>query len=270
MAVIRIICFFVSSLLFLNQIQAAEVISVNGKNVQIKIGIDDFLEPKEKYLLINEQNKKVGLITIVSVAETEGQTLLLKGAAKPGYKLQLWTPPQTGAGAGAKKTTQNLNQLGILIDVMMNQTALTFGNTTIAMKGQSFGLSLAYQNSLSADIRARYGLGYRSFAVKASDPLCVQNSCDLTVSYATLGARLDYYLTESVFLGAGFEYLSPLSKSSSILNTDQIQSNSVAILAAGAVINSQFPIALTYNHFLQNKDAPSSYIALQLGYLLSF
>lgn len=264
----RVVGVFVFSLLFLSQIPAAEVTTVNGKNVQIKIGADDFLEPKEKYLLINEQNKRVGIVTIVSVAETEGQTLLLKGVAKPGYKLQLWTPPQAAQPASSKRTTISKNNIGIFVDVMMNQTALTFGTTTFSMKGQSVGFAVTYQSHLTAEAKMRYGLGYRSFAVKTSDPLCPQDTCDLSVSYLSAGARLDYFLNESLFVGAGFEYLHPLSKSSSILNADQIQGNSVATVAFGAIVNSQIPIALTYNHFLQNKDAPSSFISIQLGYLI--
>lgn len=260
-----LICIF--SLLFWTQIKAAEVLSVKGQKVQIKLQADDFLEAQEKYVLINEQKKRVGLVTIVSVGETEGQTLLIKGSTKPGYKLQLWTPP---AASGSRKKSQNQNYLGISIDVMMNQLSLTFGSTTIAMKGQSFGLALAYQQGLAAEIKMRYALGYRSFAVKASDPLCAQNSCEISVAYITAGARLDYFLNDAFFVGGGLEYLSPSSKSSSVLNTDQIQSNSVATVAVGGVFNSQIPIALTYNHFLQNKDAASSYLAVQLGYLLSF
>jgi hypothetical protein len=198
--------FFITtfSLIISWQVQAAEVTAVNGKDVQINLSQDDFLEPNEKYFLINEQNKRVGFVNIVSVSETEGKTVLLKGSAKPGYKLQLYVPPKTNSKAENKSpestpTSASKDYLGVYADLMMNQLSLTYGDTAIDLKGQGFGFTVGYQSTFSPVLNIRYTLGYRNFAVKSEDLFCPQGACEITVSYAALGARLNYFLNDMLF-----------------------------------------------------------------------
>jgi hypothetical protein len=247
----------------------AKVITVNGTSVTFEIELEDQIKPQEKYYLIDGNNNKVGIISVQQVTESNGTAQLLKGAARPGYALMRYVAANTATGK--KKTSSYLkSKMGFLADLMSNSMSLKFGSTSVELKGESFAFSFAYQMSMSKDLKALFLAGYRSFNVTLANTGCTSGKCTLTVNYISLGGKLDYYLADSFSVGAGLEYLSPSSKTSTFLTEDQIQSNSVASLSLGFLITPQFPISLSYNSFLENKNATASYIALQTGFLWSF
>lgn len=265
-----LILFF--TLFNLSLLEAAQVTAVTGTTVNFAIDIEDQFALQEKYYLVNQQNKRIGIVNITQIVEYQGTAQLLKGVAQIGNTLQRYVavaaPPAPGSKKKAASTASDY--LGVFTDFMSNSLDVKSGSTSLSMTGTSFGLSLAYQQSFTRSLKFRINLGHRSFNVKSESSLCLGGKCDLTVAYIAPGTRLDYYLTKSFFLGFGLEYLLPSSKSSTFLTDEQIQSNSTASLVLGFLIDSQFPITVSYNTFLENKNATASYLALQAGYMWPF
>lgn len=257
---------------------AAQVLDVQGTKVTVQAGDDDMLVSTEKYFIMNDSNKKVGIITITSSSENTAQADLIKGVAKKGYKLMPYeqtvsvaapaeTKPVKVSGSGKKSSKKSTSNLGVFAEIMINSLSVNLGTTNVTMSGTSFAFAFAYQHNLTESLKARYPVGFRSYGVQAQNSICTTGNCDLSVTYLSLGGKLDYFMGDTVSVGAGFEYLLPASKSSSFLTSDQIAANSIASFGAGWLITPSVPLSFTYNIFLGNKDVPASFIAIQIGYL---
>ncbi len=259
---------------------AAQVLDVQGSKVTIQAADDDMLVSTEKYFVMNDSNKKVGIISITSATENKAQAELLKGVAKKGYKLIPYeqsgsaaaaAPAETKSagvsGSGKKSAKKSAASLGVFAEIMVNTLAVNVGTTNITMSGTSFAFAFAYQHNLTESLKARYPVGFRSYGVQAQNSLCTAGNCDLSVTYLSLGGKLDYFMGDTVSVGGGFEYLLPASKSSSFLTSDQIAANSIVSLGAGWLVTPSVPVSFSYNMFLGNKDVPASFIAIQTGYL---
>lgn len=251
--------------------KAAQVIDVQGSNITIEADAEDMLVATEKYFVLNGQNKRVGIISIISTTDNTSQAELLKGSAKEGYKLvpyeQPAAKPVTAAGNAKNSSRKTSINLGIFAEIMINSLSVTLGTTNVSMSGTSFAFAFAYQHKLTETLKARYPIGIRSYGVQAQNAFCTTGNCSLSVTYLSLGGKLDYLMGDSVSVGAGFEYLLPVSKSSSFLSSEQIAANSLASLGAGWLISPNVPISFSYNIFLGNKDVPASFLAIQTGYL---
>lgn len=264
----------VFSFFILFRAEGAQVLAVNGSKVTVIPEDGDLLFETEKYFVLNAQNKRVGIISITSSTDTESQAELLKGSARKGYKLVSYEKPGTKAAAPVppkdKPAQKSSSKLGVHFEFMLNTMSVKVGGNSLALAGSSIALAVAYQHAISENFKARYPIGFRSYSVKASNSVCTGGSCDLSVSYISLGAYLDYFMTDSISIATGYEYLSPSAKSSSFLASSQIEANSVLSLGIGWLANSRIPISVSYNMFLNNKEIPASYISLQTGYLWSF
>lgn len=257
---------------------AAQVLDVQGTKVTVQASADDMLVSTEKYFILNDSNKKVGIITIISSSENQATAELLKGVAKKGYKLIPYeqtassaapaeAKPVSVGGSGKKSSKKSASSLGVFAEIMVNSLSINLGTTNVTMSGTSFAFSFAYQHNLTESLKARYPIGFRSYGVQAQNSICTAGNCDLSVTYLSLGGKLDYFIGDSVYVGGGFEYLLPASKSSSFLSSDQIAANSIISLGAGWLVSPSVPISFSYNMFLGNKDVPASFIAIQTGYL---
>lgn len=261
-------------------VEAAQVLDVQGTKVTVQAADDDMLVSTEKYFVLNDSNKKVGIISITSSSENKAQAELIKGVAKKGYKLIPYEQTASAAaagpaetksvgvsGSGKKSSKKSAATLGVFAEIMVNTLSVNVGTTNITMSGTSFAFAFAYQHNLTEGLKARYPIGFRSYGVQAQNSLCTAGNCNLSVTYLSLGGKLDYFVGDSVSLGGGFEYLLPASKSSSFLSSDQIAANSVASFSAGWLVSPSVPVSFSYNMFLGNKDVPASFIAIQTGYL---
>ncbi len=258
--------------------EAAQVLDVRGTKVTIQAGDDDMLVSTEKYFILNDSNKRVGIITITSASENQAQANLIKGVAKKGYNLIPYEQTASTAapveakpvsvGRSSKKSSKkSTSSLGVFAEIMVNSLSVNLGTTNVTMSGTSFAFAFAYQHTLTESLKARYPIGFRSYGVQAQNSKCTAGNCDLSVTYLSLGGKLEYFMGDSVSIGGGFEYLLPASKSSSFLSSDQIAANSIVSLGAGWLVSPSVPISFSYNMFLGNKEVPASFIAIQTGYL---
>lgn len=238
----------------------------------------DMLVSTEKYFVLNDSNKKVGIITITAASENTAQADLIKGVAKKGYRLIPYertasaaTPteakPVSIRGSGKKSSKKSSSNLGVFAEIMVNSLSVNLGTTIVTMSGTSFAFAFAYQHKLTESLKAGYPIGFRSYGVQAQNSICTAGNCDLSVTYLSLGGKLDYSMGDSASIGGGFEYLLPASKSSSFLSSDQIAANSIVSFGAGWLVTPSVPVSFSYNMFLGNKDVPASFIAIQTGYL---
>lgn len=256
---------------------AAQVLDVQGTKVTVQASADDMLVSTEKYFILNDSNKKVGIITITAASENTATADLVKGVAKKGYRLIPYeqtaaaapaeAKPVSVGGSGKKASKKSVTSLGVFAEIMVNSLSVKLGTTNVTMSGTSFAFAFAYQHNLTESLKARYPIGFRSYGVQAQNSICTAGNCDLSVTYLSLGGKLDYYMGDSVSIGGGFEYLLPASKSSSFLSSDQIAANSIVSIGAGWLVSPSVPISFSYNMFLSNKDVPASFIAIQTGYL---
>ena len=277
---ILFLTFFVFSIV-VAYADAAQVVDVQGTNVTVQSGDDEMLVSTEKYFILNDSNKKVGIVTITAASENKAHAELIKGVAKKGYKLIPYEQKASAATAtpaeakpisesGSRKKSsekKSTSNLGVFAEIMINSLSVDLGTTNVTMSGTSFAFAFAYQHNLTESLKARYPIGFRSYGVQAQNSICTTGNCDLSITYLSLGGKLDYFLDDSVSIGGGTEYLLPASKSSSFLSSDQIAANSIVSFGAGWLASPSVPISFSYNMFLGNKDAPASFIAIQTGYL---
>lgn len=257
---------------------AAQVLDVQGNKVTLEAEYDDMLVSSEKYFIMNDSNKKVGIITITTTSENRAEAELIKGVAKKGYKLMPYeqsapaaataeAKPVSVGGSGKKPSKKSTSNLGVFAEIMINTLSVNLGTTNVTMSGTSFAFAFAYQHNLTESLKARYPIGFRSYGVQTQNSLCTTGNCDLSVTYLSLGGKLDYFVDDAVSIGGGFEYLLPASKSSTFLTSDQIATNSIVSVGGGWLVTASVPISFSFNVFLGNKDVPASFIAIQTGYL---
>lgn len=273
----RLLIFFLTFFSFVSA-NAAQVLDVQGTTVTLQAGNDDMLVSTEKYFIINDLNKKVGIVSITAASENKAEAELIKGVAKKGYKLipyeQTAAPAASapevkpvGTGVASRKSSKKSNSnMGVFAEIMVNTLSVNLGTANVTMSGTSFAFTFAYQHTVAESLKARYPIGFRSYGVQTQNSICTTGNCDLSVTYLSLGGKLDYYTGDTVSVSAGLEYLLPTSKSSTFLTSDQIATNSIISFGGGWLITPNVPISFTYNMFLGNKDVPASFIAIQTGY----
>ncbi|MEK6773353.1 MAG: hypothetical protein AABY64_05400 [Bdellovibrionota bacterium] len=252
-------------LLFQLESQGAKIKSVNGTQLQIETESSEDLSVNGLYYLLNEQQKKVGIIKITRIHAPETSGVLLKGAARVGFPLIKYTKTVASQQNVQRKVLplQRTPKWGLQVGFLYNNFSVSQSGNSLSMTGISYLSSVSYQDNISKDLIFQIQTGVKNYSVTAEQ-------ANININYLALYGGLGYLITDSISCNLGLEYLSPLSKSSNVLALDQIQSNSAASFGFGWRFDPHYSVSTSYNFFLNNKDITASFINLQLGYHFDF
>lgn len=276
--------------LFGLNVHAASVTQVRGKKALLdlsgmsapKVGDQVFsvgADGKAKALMVIRQVKGTKAVADITKGSAQvGQGLKARGGAisRPVNQSDIGSP--SGAVADrlsrqrASKVGPAWGVLGHLhmpsMDVDYTTTDDEKGNAKLG--GMSFGVSGFYDYVLTPRFQIR-GLGGLD-QVNAS-----KDNFDFKVMYLTLQGTARYILNEGAtkwWVGGGGSFLLALSKSSNLLETDNISTNQLYSISFGSDISLSkdtfLPISFDYGIFPPSNTVKASMMTLRAGYAWYF
>ncbi len=290
-----------AGLLPLSQAFAASVAQVKGTKLMITLDGTP-AAPGAEFYVLNEEGKKIGLVTIKQVKGDKALAEITKGRAVPGAAMQekgaapsaggsASTEAPGGGGAHTKSSgapnTKGKKVGGILAGYGMNSMSLTAQNGTtkedITMKDSGFSLKGFYDYDISQAFVIRLATGLEMFAVKGttSANICengTSKSCEVSFNYLAAEASAHYYLSQGSFkpwVGLGYSFLFAVSKKNNIPNLSSDSStNQMILVSGGADIwtsrTSFFPIVVEYGMFPGSSNVKADGLFVRGGYGFTF
>lgn len=269
---------------------------VKGKKALIDID-STAISVGEDFFTVDAAGKKKAIIKIKQVKGKKAIADILKGKPEAGHTLTPRIAPtrsQTKTTARSSKTKtssssqgssssiSNINSgWGVMGNVYMNSMSAKFlasGNRQLSvdLKGTSFGVTGLYDYRMSSKFSVRGLVGYDMYQLSGSTPLsdCTNSTtCTVSISYLSSYGIARYNITEDptrIWVGGGLGFLLALSKTSTILNTDQISTNLVYMISGGADIkmsnNSFLPLQLDYAMFQGSDSVRANSIIIRAGW----
>lgn len=290
--------FLLSALLFAPPSPAATVGVAKDDKVLIKTETQEHLQPGDKFFVIDDNGKRVGLVQIKLVKEQTHRAvaLLLKGKALRLARLEKLSSASDKAGSEAAHRARNLERMesarwdsvgylnhGLSFLFGTTQTSMTVklpAGTTATMKGGSTQFGLYYQQRLDQDFSGRLGLTMESLKAKGTISTVDCSGffeCNADITYFGIDplVRLSYYRNQSDFwVGAGMSFLFAMKKSSTAIQQDKISTNLSINLATGIdihIAHDQFiPVEIAYGYFPGNNTVQIQQWMARLGYGYAF
>lgn len=292
-ALIALSFFFATSSVF-----AASISVVKNNRVMILLE-GETASPGSEFFALNPQGKKVAIVRVTQVKGDRAVAEIVKGAAKPGYKLQ----SRGGATAAAPKAgrptedyyDKKLNQrnhtgnsYGIVGGYLMNSMSASFIPNVGAnykaqptMSGSTFGVLGFYDYALSPSIVLRAMAGLEQFSVSGSisTPDCsFTTTCSVSITYLSMYGygRWNFYQgnTYKFWAGGGVGYLYAMSKASTFLKPDQITANQIFVFSGGMdyklSASTYIPVSLEYGLYPSSDSVKANIIFLRAGYAWNF
>lgn len=287
--------FFATSSVF-----AASISVVKNNKVMILLE-GESASPGNEFFALNAQGKKVAIVRVTQVKGDRAVAEILKGSAKPGYKLQSrgGAASSSASKSGRASTDdyyeQKLNQrthtgnsYGVVGGFLMNSMSASFipyvganYKAQPTMSGSTFGVLGFYDYALSPSITLRAMGGVEQFAVSGSISTAdcsFTTTCNLNITYLSgYGyGRWNFYQKGDykAWAGGGVGYLYAMSKASTFLKPDQISANQVFVFAGGLDIRmnakTYIPISLEYGLFPSSDSVKANIIYLRAGYAWNF
>ncbi len=307
---INFIYLFLFLFLFLfstENLRADQVAQVKGQKALLEFD-QTTTTPGEEFYTLDGEGKRKAILRITQVKGKKALAEILRGKPEAGHSLSPKVAPSqpssltsnTPDKSARKKKRKSLDPTheqseettyfaaspsapswGGLANFYMNSmTAKTIvtgpREVTVNLQGNSFGIGGFYDYRWSPHLGIR-GIGaFDQYQLSGTTPF---NDCDNTtncsVSINYLSgygiARYDFKQGETKFwAGGGFGYLFALSKSSSILDTNQISTNLVYVLSVGGDIQmggkSFIPLQFDYAIFQGSSSVKSNSMILRAGY----
>jgi hypothetical protein len=222
------------------------------KNNKVLINLEgQKVEPGQSFFVVDSGGKKRAIVRIRQIKEDRAVAEITKGNAEVGYSLSgeaASAPKVSNSNSttthAAKRPQKRITEItteesgarvGILGSILQNTMAASFtaastgSKTTSNMTGMTFGIIGFYDYAFSPALQIRGAAGIENYAATGSTPNsdCDNStSCDVKIMYLSLygAGKFNFYLDSKMRIWAGgfFAYLYALSKSSSILRTDDI------------------------------------------------
>lgn len=276
--------------------QAAEVGKASKTQAIIHLN-GDSVEVGKTYFVIDPSTlKKKAQIKILKISGDKAKAAILKGKASQGFQLVLKNSTNSknsssedssedsaSEDSGSQMSSKTLrSSWGILGSYIMNAMSAkrTASSVTSAtnMTGSTFGLGAFYNYAFTSNMSLKFSGAYEQMQATgtiANPPGCGTGgtSCDATITYLSGYGHINYYIAPgafSPFLGVGFGFLFPMSKSSTALNADKISMNQVINLAVGMDIkmgrDAYLPLIFEYNYFSPSDTVTASMMMLKAGW----
>ena len=267
--------------------QAARVTKVSGSSLIIDLEGAD-MKAGDRVLLLDGQKKKA-IVNLTQVKNGRALGKVAKGSAQVGYDAQ--PLPAAGGGSGGGKKTRTARGSrhrgkdqtligGMLGYSMDNQTVTAATKESVAMTGSGFSGKALLDMPISGGLGliGRFGAETFNLTGSSSTSACGGASgCNTSITYISADLALRYSFLDGDFqpyvsLGLGLHF--PLSKSSNILDVNQISTTTLVFPGVGfywkVAEGSYIPVHLEYGWFPPSNTVTTSLIALRAGYALTF
>lgn len=250
---------------------SAQVISVKENRVIIKTDGLAVAEGDSVFLL-NDDGKRVGILEITKVSGEKAAGNLKKGKAETGFKVKA-KDDKKGKAAGGSRTA-----FGLLLGLTLNSQTVNLAAGTetesVEFAGSGFGAYLALNVEASSAFTLRGIVGYESFNVAGSRKLgtCpggTSKDCVTTISYLTAEGwgHLNLFGSKTKFwIGAGGEFLVPLSSSTTTLDASSVSTTFAYGPGIGIDIG-KIPFEFNYMMLPSSSDVKTTVMRVRAGIL---
>ena len=269
---------------------AARVRKVKGKRVIINTE-GDRVKKGDLFYVMSASGKRKGIIKIRKVKGKSALGYLGRGKAskgddlvarnrkdrKKGQTLARTGAPEAGGPSGS--------YWGLMAGVSSNTSDVQLvkndgsNGDKVALDGQGFSFKVFFDYPLLDWLWFRGLTGVEQFSVSGandSDNLC-EGSCDADITYLTgdFWGRIPLFgQSFKVWVGAGFNLLFPLSKSSSALDEGSITNTSIIGAGLGAdwflSRDSFIPVSFEYGLYPSSDQVDANAIFIRVGYGMSW
>lgn len=293
-----------SSLLFIlfftSQSLAIKIIQTKGNKILLDLE-DETVSVDQKFYLLNSNNKKIAIISIIQSKNGRALAVLNKGKTDGATSVELIDSAisaevPTSEGGPKQADTKNLYRYNSAIKITGLLTIATNNMNTkqsdgtqpvanqedVPLKGSSVGITGAIDYSFNNWLILRGTLGYEPFNVTGtSNFLTCDNltstNCTAAINYLSAGGYVRFNLTKSralAWLAVGGASKFPVSKTTTALKADDIGMTFTFAGAAGLdyfINNRNFiPASLEYQLFLSSDTVSANIIMLRIGYGWAF
>lgn len=266
---------------------AAVVKRVKGQSVLVDLESDSAQEG-DTYFLINDEGKKKAIVRITKVKESQAIAKVVKGQAVEGMTL-LYRPGKKetqGADSAAYGAQRSRTNFGALAGFSMANMTVKLSTSTAAttnqnqdLTGASFSGHMFFDYALFEKLGFRGTLGVQQFNA-SGEKVCGSignQTCDANILYANMNGMFRFLMSTGDFrpwIGGGFGFLFPLSKSSTALASSSITNTSIGFGAGGFdwFINQTdfIPVSVEYGILPSSTDVSANMISARIGYGTSF
>lgn len=291
MSIKKILITFVLVTLFVTlsaqKVRAANITKTSNKQVVIDNITEADVQVGSRYT-VTKNGSTLGLIEIAKLNKQKTKAIgnILQGKAAVGATLT----PSDSAASGTTTSTRTrggaigpkTQTWGVIGGFNMNTMDVTFTNPseTVNLKGTSYNLLAFYEYPVFNWIGIRFWAGMETFngTGKSSNSICDSStSCKIAITYLSLGGVAKWtYMTKPyrLWVGANYEYLVPMAKSSTVLSESKISNNYAIGISTGADFplspSTFIPIHLEYGVLSSSADVKATQILVRAGYGMRF
>lgn len=268
---------------------AATVRAVKGKRVLVQVQPDEV--KKNEVYYVTRDGKRVGIVKIRAVKGGKAMAQLGKGAAAKGDTLVLRgakavAPTEAAPAAEAESDSgatgvallkergswgivAGLAQSSATVD-LRNSSGVSLGN--VDLSGSGFNLKGLFDYPLFAPIWFRAMAGVEQFVAGGTNNSNCGAECTIDITYLTADfwGRFVFGSKHRWWLGAGFDLLFPLSKSSTALDESSITNTSILAVGGGVDFvlqsGSYIPLQIEYGMYPESDQVEASAIMVRVGY----
>ena len=280
-----------SLFLFSHHALATKIVQVKNGKVMID-SEGDSINVGDQFTAIDNNGKKRGRITVTKIKGNRALADIEKGNVQADFNLEAYSGSKRrgsnsaernsdSSSASKKMSSHDKTAWGLMAGFSQNSMTVQLTGTAAAMKGSSYSLLGFYQIALDKDISVKGYGGYQTLVASGSIATAVcsgSTNCTIDISYIGLDAVVRYTVfrarTMDFWVGAGFGYLFPISKTSSAVNTGSISANITynGVLGVDYHLNKNhfIPIEFNYGVFPSNSSAEANQMSLSAGYGWSF
>ena len=287
----------VCTALFLSaRAEAARVMKIDGPFVVLDLESDK-IEIGDEVLLMDGAKKRA-LVQITKANDKRAVGRVLKGSAQIGNVAKK-TAQRAGsqgdrassrtssrAGRSSRGSDSSATKFGAVVGYSMDSQSVTISNTagvvqeSIAMTGSGFSGKLAIDLPIAGRVGliGRFGAETFNLTGNSTRSNCKStNNCTTSITYVTGDMLIRYAFTEGSFvpyLSGGLGMHFPLSKSSNVLDENQITTTTIFFAGGGFYARLSptlfLPLHAEYGLFPPSNSVSSSVIAVRTGLMFAF
>ena len=283
--------FFATTLmvLFSFSASAGKVYKVKGKKVYIKLSKKERGNVmKGDKLFIMSKGKKKAVVKVRKILK-KGKILAkkIKGKVKKGYRSKMRRSKSSSSSSSVVMEDRSKSRPDLSIGLVgayglatqeVNQGQATPSTQT----GTMLGGKLLVDYALFNDIGVRAHVGAESFSVAGQGFNFITagstiEDIETTITYLSIDILLRYRIpvTNAFFgyLNAGVGILSPISKESTSLDIESVETTSIVIAGGGIGMNfgnTDVFVGADYYYFPPSEDVDTNAISIKFGFMLGF
>lgn len=257
---------FLIPLLINNKSIAGQITKIDGKKIFFQMSPKEHPKVGDIIHILDLRSNQIGFFKVTNIKGNRGLGELKKGHPLIGYKVVINQERKIASSEVNKFTINSKSSIGLLAGMSSQKLSLKNNGEVVAFSGTNPSLSFFYQRALNPNLKVSFLGEYLIFSVNSS---IGEESVNIKVNYLALEGRANYYLSSNLWIGFGFAYLSPLSKSAyEGYSLDNISSANTMTFNLGYDFKLKkkgfIPVSLTYGMFAGGESA--SLMGVKAGY----